>query len=579
MLNQPLSPKHPQIIPKPSFWESRTIWLLLFIVTIALSLGQTGLLKNDVVNQGGWPLVSRFLRAAFTPELSPTFLWLTLDATVVTLAYAICGTFLSLLIGTLLMLPTTRLFWQSVLKRPTTDQSAVSSFKILRNLNYRFPWLIVRALLAMPRGIHELLWGLFFINIFGLDPLTAILAITVPYGAIVAKIFSEILDDAPQQPYFAVINNGVGPLPAFLYTLIPQTWPDMLSYAFYRLECAIRAAAVLGVIGAGGLGYQILLSLQSLRYNELWTLFYALILLSGLVDLGSGLLRKRLRQSTNQQQAIIPPAKGIVHFIVGMFLFLLPFSFWYIQPDWSKLWSPRTYTLLSDILSMAFPPRLALSEISHLFQLSAQTLAMSILAALFASVGGLLMAFPAAHNVLLPGGILNPYQHGKQRALVGWGILSLTRLILLVARAIPAPIWALVLLFIFFPGILPGALALGIYNFGIIGRLVAEVVENLDERPLKALKAQGASGWQIFLYGALPLTLPRFIAFSLYRWEICIRATVIVGLVGAGGLGRLLTEQLSSFDYAGVTATLIFYIGLTFLVDLVSATVRYTLSK
>jgi phosphonate transport system permease protein len=103
---------------------------------------------------------------------------------------------------------------------------------------------------------------------------------------------------------------------------------------------------------------------------------------------------------------------------------------------------------------------------------------------------------------------------------------------------------------------------------------MAEVTENLDERLLKSLKALGASGPQVFLYGVLPQTMPKFIAYVLYRWEVCIRATVIVGLVGAGGLGRLLTEQLSSFDYPGVVATLVCFVCLTFLVDIISATIR-----
>jgi phosphonate transport system permease protein len=142
---------------------------------------------------------------------------------------------------------------------------------------------------------------------------------------------------------------------------------------------------------------------------------------------------------------------------------------------------------------------------------------------------------------------------------------------------VPEPIWALLFLFVLFPGILPGAIALALHNFGILGRLMAEVTENLDERPLRSLKALGATRPQVFLYGVLPLTLPRFIAYILYRWEVCIRATVIVGLVGAGGLGNLLTEQLSSFDYRGVLATLIVFLGLTLSVDITSALVRRTL--
>lgn len=164
--------------------------------------------------------------------------------------------------------------------------------------------------------------------------------------------------------------------------------------------------------------------------------------------------------------------------------------------------------------------------------------------------------------------------HNKHLRIV---ILLFTRFLLLFTRAIPAPIWALLFLFVLFPGILPGAIALGIHNMGILGRLMAEVTENLDTRSGRSLKALGATNSQVLIYAVLPHTLPRFMAYILYRWEVCIRATVIVGFVGAGGLGRLLTEQLSSFDYRGVVATLICFICLTFLVDLVSATVRRSL--
>jgi phosphonate transport system permease protein len=122
-------------------------------------------------------------------------------------------------------------------------------------------------------------------------------------------------------------------------------------------------------------------------------------------------------------------------------------------------------------------------------------------------------------------------------------------------------------------------LALGIYTVGVLGRLVAEVVENLDERPLSALKSQGAGKAGVFMYGALPPTVPRYVSYLFYRWEEIIRATVIVGLVGAGGLGRSLTEQLSRFDYQAVFAILIIFIVITFIVDLISANTRKILRE
>jgi len=564
----------------PSLLNARSLWGLVFIASLVWSLHTAGLFQGDLINAGGWTLVLRFLAAAIHPDLSPELLKLTLEATLKTLAYAVCGTALSVLIGLVGGVLSSEVWWQSVL--------AVS-----RGTTYRTPtyWLLVRAVLAIPRAIHELIWALFFVNIFGLDPLVAILAIAIPFGAITAKVFSEILDETPRQALLALLNSGVPPLNAFIYSLIPQAFLNLLSYSFYRFECSIRSAAVLGIIGAGGLGYELLLSLQSLRYEQMWTFLIALILLSGITDLWSAMLRRRLGAPSrldlnvlNLQERKKPVSKSdpVVKgsFLGGIVLVL--FCFWYVQADYSKLWAPRTAQLLAGVVQDAFPPDG--SQLSQLFTLSLQTLAMSILAMAVAGLGGILLSFPAASNFLLPGGIFDRGKSAQPSFFRGdlnrwWGtsVLVCTRFLLLFVRAVPEPIWALIFLFVLFPGILPGAIALGLHNLGILGRLMAEVTENLDERPMRSLKALGATSPQVFLYSVLPLTLPRFIAYILYRWEVCIRATVIVGLVGAGGLGRLLTEQLSSFDYKGLLTTLIIFIALTFLVDLISASVRRTL--
>ncbi|MBR8835912.1 MAG: ABC transporter permease subunit [Stigonema ocellatum SAG 48.90 = DSM 106950] len=535
----------------------RTVWGLLFVVSVIWSLFNAGLFQGDLVNSGGWNQVLRFLVAALSPNFSPEFLHITLDATLKTLAYAVCGTFFCLVIGFMGGVLSSEVWWKSVFSG-----------------SFQAPWLVARAILAFPRAIHELIWGLFFVNIFGLDPLVAVLAIAIPFGAITAKVFSEILDETPRQPILALLNSGVPPLNAFLYSLIPQAFPNLLSYSFYRFESSIRSATVLGIIGAQGLGYEILLSLQSLRYEQMWTFLFALLLLSGGSDLLSGLLRQRLGVPNGfdlnvPNQKLPQQSDPVITFSLLGTVVLVIFSFWYVNADFTKLWSPRTAQLLVRVIQDAFPPDL--SHISQMFTLSAQTLAMSILATTGAGLGGILLSFPAARRM------------GSREWGVGSGgiiqcaVPIFTRFLLLFARAVPEPIWALIFLFVLFPGILPGAIALGLHNLGILGRLMAEVLENLDDRPLRSLKALGASNAQVFIYGILPLTLQRFLAYILYRWEVCIRATVIVGLVGAGGLGRLLTEQLSSFDYKGLLTTLIVFIGLTFVVDILSAMMRQAL--
>ncbi|MEL7227054.1 MAG: ABC transporter permease subunit, partial [Cyanobacteria bacterium J06576_12] len=180
---------------------------------------------------------------------------------------------------------------------------------------------------------------------------------------------------------------------------------------------------------------------------------------------------------------------------------------------------------------------------------------------------------PAAQTFFLPGGLLGAAGETRRWGLGHVGLIA-ARIVLLGARAIPAPILALVILYGMFPGILPGALALAIHNFGILGRLMAEVNENLPDEPLRALRSLGASSSGIVFYGILPTNLSRFVGYILYRWEVCLRETVIVGLVGAGGLGRLMTEQLTSFNYSGLAATLTVFVLMTMAVDFVSGWMR-----
>ncbi|RMF20377.1 MAG: ABC transporter permease subunit, partial [Cyanobacteria bacterium J083] len=437
--------------------------------------------------------------------------------------------------------------------------------------------LVCRSILTLPRSLHELIWGLLLVNIWGLDPLTGIIAIAIPYGAIVGKVFSEILDETPSANCLALTNSGVKPWTAFAYSIIPQAYLNLLSYSFYRFECSLRSATVLGIIGAGGLGYQIYLSLQSLRYQELWTLFYALIFLNGLVDVSSNWLRRRLgcvsRLDLNAGKLTSSRKVNINNNFIFLglnfsWLILVLSCFCYLQPDLTKIWHSQTLNNLQQLFSLAFPPTLSPETMGQLFNLTSQTLAMSILAITLAGIGGIIISFPAANNFSLMG------VHHFKKSPLAWLCLITCRLFLLLCRAIPSPIWALIALFVLFPGILPGSLALGIHNLGILGRLMAEVNENLEKAPLQALQAQGTPPASVVIYGVLPLTLNKFIAYILYRWEVCMRETVIVGLVGAGGLGKLLTEQLSSFDYAGVAATLICFIFLTFMVDRISAIVR-----
>ncbi|MEX2599230.1 MAG: ABC transporter permease subunit [Dehalococcoidia bacterium] len=200
-------------------------------------------------------------------------------------------------------------------------------------------------------------------------------------------------------------------------------------------------------------------------------------------------------------------------------------------------------------------------------KLAFQTLAMSVLAIGIAVIGALLTFMFGARNVMM--GELSPYSGPVWKA---W--FFLVRAFFVITRAIPELVWAMLIVFVFTPGILPGALALGVHNLGILGKLASEIVEGLDSKPAHALRATGAGRLKVLVYYVLPQALPRFMTYSFYRWEVIIRTTIIVGFVAAGGLGMEFRLAMSHFHYTTVTLLLIWYLILVVSVDLIASGMR-----
>ena len=151
----------------------------------------------------------------------------------------------------------------------------------------------IRRLLAIPRSIHELIWGLLLLQVIGLQPVIAVIAIAIPYGALVARVVSDLLDSLNERNLQALMAAGTAPPAALLSAMGPPLLPGLISYGGYRLECALRSATLLGVFGLGGLGTELRLTLQSLAFNELWSGLWALLVVMLLLEALMGWLRRR----------------------------------------------------------------------------------------------------------------------------------------------------------------------------------------------------------------------------------------------------------------------------------------------
>jgi phosphonate transport system permease protein len=151
-----------------------------------------------------------------------------------------------------------------------------------------------RLLAAFIRSIHELLWAVMLLAMFGLNEFAAILAIALPYTGTFAKIYSEIIDESSRNVAKALQGSGASGPQIFTFGILPLAINDIISYTLYRFECAIRSSAILGFFGFPTLGYYIAASFENLHYGEVWTYLYALLILVGLFDFWSRKVRSRL---------------------------------------------------------------------------------------------------------------------------------------------------------------------------------------------------------------------------------------------------------------------------------------------
>ena len=157
------------------------------------------------------------------------------------------------------------------------------------------------------------------------------------------------------------------------------------------------------------------------------------------------------------------------------------------------------------------------------------------------------------------------------------GVVFLTRRLLEFSRTVPELVFALIFVVAFSLGPLPGILALAIHSAGALGKLFAEVVENIDMKPVEGVVASGGNWFHKIRFGVLPQVASNFASYALLRFEINVRGASVLGFVGAGGIGQTLLEVIRKFYYADVSALLVLIIATVMIIDAVTERIRHKL--
>ena len=210
----------------------------------------------------------------------------------------------------------------------------------------------------------------------------------------------------------------------------------------------------------------------------------------------------------------------------------------------------------ADLIGRMFPPRWSVLPV--LWQPLWDTINMATIGTLLGVVLGTPIAFLAARNTTPSALAARP----------------VALMVIVSSRSINSLIWALLLVTVLGPGVLAGIIAIAPRSIGFVGKLLYEAIEEADARQIEAIEATGASGAQRLIYGIVPQIMPAFAGISVYRWDINIRESAVLGLVGAGGIGLQLNASVSRLAWPEVTVIFAAILLTVFVSEWVSAQVR-----
>lgn len=521
-----------------------------------------------------------FLSSLFPPDTSLHFLGVVLKAIAQTLAIAVAGTALSVAIGLPLGFFSTASLWRRSDVQEEHGEGAFSNR--LGALTSR----ATRGLLGFLRAVPDLVWGLLFVAAVGLGSLAGALGLAVAYAGVLGRVYSDVFEDVDPRPSEALRASGATRAQIFLRAIWPQAIPNVTAYTLYSFECSVRAAAVLGLVGAGGLGYEINLSMRLFEYGQVSTLIIALILLLTATDAVSRFVRRRLNGEAQHPSRgrwlsmLIPPrllkrrneAERRPFAPSSNFYLLLAAvastfaSLYYVNFFNAALAEGETYTRIERFVGRMLPPDIDPAFLAGLLTPLTQTVGISVVGTLIGVGLGASLALLAVSTLMLSSRNLNDGRTRFER-LLRWLVFHAVRLVYTLLRSVPELIWVLILIMAVGLGPFAGALALGLHTGGVLGKLYAETLEEAPRGPVEAMRAGGATPFQILLWGLWPQARPMLVSYTVLRWEMNLRVSTVLGLVGGGGLGQAIYNNVQLGFYGRVSTLILIVYALVLVAD------------
>jgi phosphonate transport system permease protein len=414
------------------------------------------------------------------------------------------------------------------------------------------PRKFIRAAVQVLRSFPVLILALAATFFFGLGAFAGMTAITAYTFAIMTRLTYEDIETAPMGPYRALCAMGAPPLAAFYRAVLPEVAASYLTNVLYLLETNVRHSAILGYVGAGGVGLLLNEKIAWLEYDKvasiLLVLFAASLLIESLSRSLTALVQGERTASRRVRRLLL--LGGAAVFAVCTLL-LEP-------PDFA-------HTSLRTIRAMA--AGLLRPDWAFFFRLDESGLPYLLLETVCIAVAGTC----AGAVLALPLAFLNTAR------LVPRPLANLFRCLVTAIRSVPFLIYGLIFIRVTGPGAFTGVLTLAMCSVGLLTKRFTEAIESLDFRAFQALAAMGAPLPSRVRHALLPQLGAAFVSAVLYRFDVNIREASVLGLVGAGGIGAPLIFAMNKFDWPTAGAIALGLVLLVWLIDAGSRRLRQAL--
>jgi phosphonate transport system permease protein len=471
-------------------------------------------------------------------------------------------------------------FWMAVLGTfLALVMSVPLAFMAASNITpHPLAYAISRGIIVFCRAVPDLLFAVIFVRALSIGPLPGILALAFHSIGMVGKLLADAIEQTEKLPREAVTSVGASRLQTIIATVVPQIVPAFVSVALFRLDINLRSSTVLGLVGAGGVGLLLKETLGQLAYSEaLGVVTVIFIFILAMEGLAAAVRSSVLRLETDEGRSstiikedksasskvskpnpkILPPwtRQRVSSFGYSLlFLSLVVIGFLSVNVDFFEL-------LFSffDIFTFTFrmiPPDFVTAW-PQIVSGMTETLAIAAVATVLGSLISIPLGFLAAQNVTV-----NKLVYG------------ISRVVLVIIRGIPELILAIIFVAAIGLGPVAGIFALSIGTAGFLAKLVADSIEEIDPAPREAVRATGATRMQELFVSVIPQVMPALVGQLLYTFDINIRSSAILGIVGGGGIGFLLFNSMKvlAFD---TTAAIVFSIFVVvYLIELLAGYVR-----